>query len=119
MRSIMKSGRGFSSLVGAAVLGASALVASHASASVIYGIDNNNNLFNFNSGTPGNIISGKFITGLGGGARIISIDGRPPTSNFFAMSPLNNPYARTLLGGASTAVGSGFAPGLNGNSFGF
>jgi len=119
MRSIMKSGRGFSSLVGAAVLGASALVASHASASVIYGIDNNNNLFNFNSGTPGNIISGKFITGLAGGERIISIDGRPATSELFAMSTLNKLYTLNPLTGAATAVGSGFAPGLNGNSFGF
>src|SRR5436189_5619940 len=80
MQSMKKSVRNFSALVGAAVLGASALVASNASAAVIYGIDTANNLFNFNSATPTNIVSGKFITGLAGGERIIAIDGRPVSS---------------------------------------
>jgi len=104
----------------AAVVAASSFFAQRASAAIIYAVDTQNNLFNFDSNTPINIgTNAHFITGLGNGEQIISIDGRPATSQLFGMSNFSKLYTLDPNTGAATAVGSGFTPILNGNSFGF
>src|SRR5947207_1869584 len=93
--------------------------ADRARAAVIYGVDTQDNLFSFDSAAPNQIISGHFITGLSGGEHIIAIDFRPLTGELYAMSTLNKLYTVDTSTAALSAVGSGFTPQLNGNSFGF
>src|SRR3954454_22564873 len=104
---LMNKVRGLLGVACAAALAGSALFAQRASAAIIYAVDTQNNLFNFDSNTPINIgTNAHFITGLGNGEQIISIDGRPATSQLFAMSNFSKLYTLDPNTGAATAVGS-------------
>jgi hypothetical protein len=116
---LMKKVRGLLGLACAAALAGGALFAPRASAAIIYGVDNLNNLFNFNSNTPGTIISGHTITGLQTpGEQIIGLDGRASNSGLYGLSNLNRVYLLNPLTGAAISSVN-MTTGLNGTSFGF
>jgi len=102
----------------AAVLAAGAVFAQHASAAIIYAVDTNNTLFNFDSGTPGTIIAGHAITGLLPNEQIIGLDGRPSNSGLYGLSNLNRVYLLNPLTGAALTSSTMTTP-LNGTDFGF
>jgi hypothetical protein len=118
---LMKKVRGLLGLACAAVLAGSALFAPRASAALIYAIDDQNNLFTFDNTTPGNIITGNFVTGLKPNEHLINIDFRPSNGVLYGIGSSFQVYTiNTTLGptfGAATAVGAGFGS-VPGNSYG-
>src|SRR5262245_14711198 len=114
---MLNSMRGLRGIVAAAAVASSSMLASQASAAVIYGIDDKNTLFSFNSATPNNIISGYTISGLQTNEQIIGIDGRPATSELYALSDQSRVYKLNVSNGGATLVGA-IGVQLNGSSFG-
>ena len=119
MRSkLMRKVRGLLGLACAAALAGSAFFTQRASAAIIFAVDNQNNLFNFNSNTPGTIISGHAITGLQPSEQIIGLDGRTSNSGLYGLSNFNRIYLlNPLTGGVLSSVN--MTTGLNGTAFGF
>jgi hypothetical protein len=98
---------------------ATAPLAASAHAQLVYGLTDTQSLVTFDAANPGMIQSGSFLSGLASGERAIGIDFRPATGELFALGSQNNLYTVNPGTGAATRVGSGFADGLNGSSFGF
>jgi hypothetical protein len=115
---LMKKVRGLLGLACAAALAGGALFSQRASAAVIYGVDNQNTLFNFNSNSPGTILTGHAITGLQPSEQIIGLDGRTSNSGLYGLSNFNRIYLLNPLTGAAVSSANMTTP-LNGTSFGF
>ena len=103
-----------------------AVSATTVSAVPIYGLTTQNNLFEFDSATPGTIDSSQSITGLQPNEFIQGIDFRPANGLLYALGSTNRLYTlnqniNSPSFGAATPVGTGsFAPPvLNGSAFGF
>ncbi len=103
-----------------------AVSATTVSAVPIYGLTTQNNLFKFDSATPGTIDSSQSITGLQPNEFIQGIDFRPANGLLYALGSSNRLYTlnqniNSPSFGAATPVGTGsFAPPvLNGSAFGF
>ena len=60
-----------------------------------------------------------FMSGLGAGESLLSIDFRPLTGELYGLSSGNAVYTLNPNSGVATLVGSGFTNPLNGGSFGF
>ncbi len=85
----------------------------------IFAVNSNNQLLNFNSGTPGTPAS-RAITGLQAGEQVLGIDFRPATGQLFAVTNGSRLYTINTTSGAATAVsGVPLATPLNGTAFGF
>ena len=97
--------------------------ASSASSVSIFALTTNNTLVQFNSATPGTIISTVPISGIVAGENIVGIDFRPATGQLFAAAfngASNHVYVINLNTGVATVVtGTNFTPALSGTSFGF
>ena len=95
--------------------------ASTARAELIYGLTTDNNLFSFDSATPGTILTGSFISGLQPNESIVGIDMRPnPIANagvIFGVGSTGRVYTLNPSNGAATLVGGPITPQLNGTSF--
>lgn len=92
------------------------------SAETIYGIaavGNSTSLLSWDSATPGNIISGSFVSGLQSNETIVGIDFRPAIGQLYALGTSSRLYTLNTSTGAATAVAGAFAPPLNGFNFGF
>src|SRR6202008_4821097 len=76
--------------VGAVLAGLSA--SGVASAAVIYGVSNTNNLVTFNSATPGTIDSSLLITGMQPGETTIGLDFRPANEQLYALGSFSRLY---------------------------
>jgi hypothetical protein len=106
--------------VAALAAGISCFTQSKADAALIYGVTFDNNLFSFDSATPGNILSGVAISGLQPNEVVQAIDFRPSTNVLYGLGSTNRIYTLNLTSGAATAVsGTPFAPpALSGTAFG-
>jgi hypothetical protein len=96
----------------------------HAASSVsIFALTTNNTLVQFNSATPGTIISTVPITGIVVGENIVGIDFRPATGQLFAAAfngASNHVYViNPNTGVAMVVTGTNFTPALSGTNFGF
>ncbi|MDB5324727.1 MAG: hypothetical protein JWM57_296 [Phycisphaerales bacterium] len=95
--------------------------ASTAQAELIYGLTTDNNLFSFDSATPGTILTGSFISGLQANESIVGIDTRPnPAASagvIFGVGSTGRVYTLNPTNGAATLVGGPITPQLNGTSF--
>jgi hypothetical protein len=92
-----------------------------ASAELIYGIaavGNATGLVTWDSGTPGDLESAAFLTGLQANETIVGIDVRPATGQLYGLGSTGQLYTLNTATGAASAVGSGTGA-LNGFSFGF
>ncbi|MCA9310051.1 MAG: DUF4394 domain-containing protein [Phycisphaerales bacterium] len=99
---------------------AGALVASTASAELVYGVTDTQTLVTFDSATPGIINTGAAISGLQSNELVRGIDFRPATGELMAVGSFNNLYVINTATGAASLVGAGgFSPAMNGSSFGF
>ena len=90
-----------------------------ASAETIYGLTANDRLIAFDSATPGSLMLDVAISGLAAGETLHGIDIRPLTGQLYGVSSANKLYVVDKMTGSLSGVGSGFAPPLNGTSFGF
>jgi hypothetical protein len=104
----------------ALALGAAlALVApAAAQARDMYITDSAGNLHRLDSRHPGVILDTAPVTGLPAGVSLVGIDVRPATGDLVGVGSNSVVYAINPDTGAATAIGTGFAPGLNGTSFG-
>ncbi|MER3496295.1 MAG: hypothetical protein C4320_05525 [Armatimonadota bacterium] len=93
-----------------------ASVAITAQAELLYGVTFDNQLITFGSATPSTLLSGSFISGLGGG-NIVGIDFRPATGVLYGLATNSNLYTINLTTGAATLVGPLTAQ-LSGSNFG-
>ena len=96
----------------------------HAASSVsIFALTTNNTLVQFNSATPGTIISTVPISGILGSENIVGIDFQPGTGQLFAAAfngASDHVYVIDPGTGVATVVNaSSFTPTLSGTSFGF
>jgi hypothetical protein len=108
------------STLAAILIGFSAFVCAPANAAheSIYAVDTGNNLINFYSDAPANIVNSFFITGLQLNEEIRGIDYWNGT--IYGLGSSSRLYTIDPNTGAATQVGSGqFAPLLNGQTFGF
>lgn len=88
-------------------------------AELFYGVDTQNRLVAFNSGSP-TAISRVAFTGLSAGEQIVGLDVRPANRQLFGLSSASRLYRIDVASGSATAVGTGsFIPALVGSSFGF
>ena len=96
-----------------------ALAASTASAAAIYGIDDQNNLFSFDSAAPQTVLTASFVSGLKSNEHLVGIDFQPVMTNplLYGIGSSGQLYTLNPSTGAATAVGPGFGP-LSGNSYG-
>ena len=99
-------------------------LASSASAELIYGVaavGNATNIVTWDSSSPGNLLSGSFVTGLQNNETIVGLDYRPATGELFALGTSSRLYTVNPGTGAATEVppAGPFTPTLNGFSFGF
>lgn len=92
--------------------------ASSANAELVWGITFDNNLFSFDSASPGNILTGVYVSGLQSNEFIQGIDFRPATGELYALGSTNRVYKLDTATGAATAVGGPFTPALNGVAYG-
>lgn len=96
----------------------------HAASSVsIFALTTNNTLVQFDSATPGTIISTMPISGILGSENIVGIDFQPGTGQLFAAAfngASDHVYVIDPGTGVATVVNaSSFTPTLSGTSFGF
>lgn len=106
-------------LISAAILTTTALAGS-ASAETLYGVTLDNRLVAFDSSTPGTLTRNVAISGLNPNELVLGIDRRPLTGELFAMTSDSRLLSINIFDGASTPVGSGFAPALTpGVEYGF
>lgn len=106
-----------------AAAAASALAVSGTSqASLIWGVDQHNNLFSFDSAAPGAVLTAKKVA-VPAGEQVVAIDFRPADGNLYAMTDTGGLYVVNItpspantwpVGNTGTAVS-----GVNGTSFGF
>ncbi len=96
-----------------------ALAASTASAAAIYGIDDQNNLFSFDSAAPQTVLTAHFISGLNPNEHLVGIDFQPVMTNplLYGIGSSGQLYTLNQATGAATPVGPGFGL-LSGNSYG-
>jgi hypothetical protein len=83
---------------------------------MIYGVDQNNNLINFFSDTPGTIINTYSINGIKNAEEVRGIDFWQGT--IYAFGSFGELYTLNPNNGVATQVGSGFGVTPNGASFG-
>lgn len=103
------------STVAAAALAAGA---SSANAELVWGITFDNNLFSFDSATPGNVLSGVYVNGLRPNEFIQGIDFRPATGELYAVGSTNRVYTIDTATGLASSLAGPFTPALNGVAFG-
>lgn len=102
-----------------AAAGVVGLAASSAEGALAYGVTTDGTLFNFDTATPGTILSGKPLSGFTANNETIrGIDFRPATGQLYAIGSFGQLYTVNLATAALTAVGSGVGP-IDGTSFGF
>lgn len=85
----------------------------------LFALTTENDLLQFNSGTPDDIISTTSITGLQSGEDILGMDSRPATGQLFGLGNTNRLYTINPTTGAATQVGSDGQFTLVGTAFGF
>lgn len=86
----------------------------------IFALTAGNNLLSFNSGTPGNLINSRTITGLQPGENLLGIDFRPATGQLYGISSASRVYSINTMSGLATPVGGApISTPLNGTAFGF
>lgn len=101
-------------------LSLSAVIAAPALGEAVFGVTEAGFLVNWDSSTPGTIISGVPLQGLQNNERIVGIDFRPTTGELFGLGSFSRIYTINPGSGlASPVSGSAFSPALNGASFGF
>lgn len=100
----------------AALAGVSGL-ASVASAETLYGTDDSNALYRFDSANPAGATKVS-ITGLQSGETLVGIDVRPATSVLYGVGSSNRVYTINTTTGAATQVGAAGAFTLSGTRFG-
>ncbi len=94
-------------------------VAAQAADRTFYGVDEEQNLVEFQRNSSEDIRSSKPITGLPMGEKLVGIDFRPKTGDLYGVGTDSNIYRvnpRTAI--AIAESGSSFSPNLNGNRFG-
>ncbi|MGD9572100.1 MAG: DUF4394 domain-containing protein [Thermoleophilia bacterium] len=84
----------------------------------IFVTDTAGNLHRIDSRTPGIVLDTVPVTGLPAGVSLAGIDVRPATGDLVGVGSNSVVYALNADTGAATAIGTGFAPGLNGTAFG-
>lgn len=109
----------FSRLAAGVLALAGLAAAAPASAATVWAIDVDDNLMSFDSSTPNQIASARFVTGLAQNETLVGIDFRPATGQLYAIGSGNNLYTLDKTTGAATLVGSGLGFSLSGSSFGF
>lgn len=77
-----------------------------------------NRLVSFDYTTPGTVVAGPTITGLGGGETLVGFDTRPANGGLVGIGSTSVVYNIDPVTGIATAVGPAFAPALAGTSFG-
>jgi len=104
----------------ALALGAALALAAPAAAQArdIYATDSAGNLHRLDSRTPGVVLDSVAITGLPAGVSLVGIDIRPATGDLVGVGSNSVVYTVNPGTGTATPVGTGFAPGLTGTSFG-
>jgi hypothetical protein len=100
-------------LVGIVIFTAAPANAAH---EMIYAVDQNNNLINFFSDTPGTIINTYSINGIKAAEEVRGIDFWQGT--IYAFGSFGELYTLNSANGIATQVGSGFGVTPNGASFG-
>ena len=105
---------------GALALGAALALAVPAVAQArdIHAIDARGDLLRFDSSFPGIILDRTPVTGLPAGVTLVGIDVRPATGDLVGVGTDSAVYDIDASTGAALRIGSGFAPGLVGTSFG-
>jgi hypothetical protein len=88
-----------------------------ASAGTIYGIDDQNNLFSFDSNQPSNVLAASFVSNLQNNEHLVAIDVRPSNGALYGLGSTGRLYTLNPSTGATTAVGTG-AGALSGTAFG-
>ena len=118
MKTTMKSTSILKGFFAAALVGAVTFSAVQANAAheMIYGVDQNNNLVNFWSDTPGTIINAFSINGIKPAESIRGIDFWQGT--IFGFGSFGELYTLNPINGVATEVGTGFGVTPNGASFG-
>lgn len=91
-----------------------------ASAAVIVGLTEGNQIVSFNSGSPGSVSTPVTVTGLQPGEVLLGIDYRPATGQLFGLGSASRLYTLNATSGVANQVGMGmFAVGLSGTAFAF
>lgn len=85
----------------------------------VFALTTNNTLVNFDPGSPDQINSSRFISGLATGETILAIDFRPATGQLFGVSNASRLYLINPVNGVATPVGTAFTPALSGDIAGF
>src|SRR5438105_303745 len=81
----------------------------------MYALTTGNALLNFDSATPGTIVSTTPVTGLQASENLLGIDFRPVDGKLYALGSTSRLYTINLTTGAATQVGTGaFTPALSG-----
>jgi hypothetical protein len=93
------------------------LAGSSAQAELIYGLTTDNNIFSFDSATPGTILSGHYVTGLAANESLVGMDFRPATGALYAVSTFGTLYTINPTTGAVTSGVPITGAVLNGTSF--
>ena len=84
----------------------------------IYGVTNDLRLVRLNAANLSVVQENMAITGLEVGETIAGIDFRPSNGQLVAIGTADNVYTINVDTGAATLVGTGFAPSLDGSTFG-
>lgn len=106
----------------AAAVTSALTVAGSAQASLIWGVDQHNNLFSFDSSAPGVILTAKKVA-VPAGEQVVGIDFRPANGLLYAMTDTGGLYSVDINPSGSnvwpvTDTGTPVT-GVNGTSFGF
>ena len=117
-KTTMKTSRILKGLFGATLVGIVTLTAVPANAAheMIYGVDQNNNLVNFFSDTPGTIINAFSISGINPAESIRGLDSYQGT--IYGLGSFGELYTLNPNNGVATEVGTGFGVTPNGSTFG-
>jgi hypothetical protein len=100
-----------------AAVALAAMCSSQASAGTIYGIDDADRIFTFDSAAPQDILSGAPLSGLKTNEHLINIDFRPSNNTLYGIGSSYQLYSIVPGTGVCTPVGAGFGF-VPGNSFG-
>jgi hypothetical protein len=84
----------------------------------VFAVDLDNRLLLFGTGSPGIVARLVPITGLGSGARIVSVDFRGESGGLYGVGTDSRLYVIDTLSGVATPVGAPFQPGISGTHFG-
>lgn len=105
----------------AAAAASSLAVAGSAQAALIWGVDQHNNLFSFDSSAPTAVLTAKKVA-VPAGEQVVAIDFRPADGNLYAMTDTGGLYSVDITSGGNTwtVTNTGTTiSGVNGTSFGF